>query len=108
MRGRTAGLAVALIGLTPLIVRGDGLTSDEPPVSEGVGVQQAPTFAGKIVLFGAYRTPGANASIMAVRPDMTALETLLELKQGEVVSGGRVAPDGRRLAFSLSRRDDLM
>jgi dipeptidyl aminopeptidase/acylaminoacyl peptidase len=106
MHSRTAGLAVALIGLVPLIVCGDGLTSDEPPESERAGVRQASTFAGKIVLFGAQRTPGANASIMAVRADMTDLETLLELKQGESVVGGRVAPDGRRLAFSLYRRDD--
>jgi len=41
-----------------------------------------------------------------VRSDGTGLETVLALSKGEVILAGRIAPDGRRLAFSLWNRDE--
>src|SRR5207248_1050648 len=60
------------------------------------------TFRGKIILFGS--APAGEervAMIQAVNPDGTALETVLELKGGSLILAGRVAPDGRRLAYSV-------
>lgn len=40
---------------------------------------------------------------MAIRPDGTGLETLLELKEEGWISGGRVAPNGKRVAYNVLR-----
>jgi hypothetical protein len=71
----------------------------------GPGSADAPApFRGKIVLFGAKESFASDVwRIQSLRPDGAGLETILELKlqnKGRVVTG-RVAPDGRSLAYSV-------
>jgi Tol biopolymer transport system component len=40
-----------------------------------------------------------------MQPDGSGLETVLELRDGQGISAGRVAPDGRRLALGVSQGD---
>jgi hypothetical protein len=51
------------------------------------------TFRGRIILFGRL--------IQAIQPDGTGLELIHELRKDQSIVAGRVAPDGRRLAFSV-------
>jgi Tol biopolymer transport system component len=65
------------------------------------------TFRGKVVLFGCRLRHGNDGlSIIAMRPDGSNMETILELPDGDTIRDvqGRVAPDGRRLAFSVARK----
>jgi dipeptidyl aminopeptidase/acylaminoacyl peptidase len=69
------------------------------------------TFRGKIILFGTVHLDDlATPRIEAINPDGTGLETIVTLNKGEGIYGGRVSPDGSRLAFSLlhERGDDTL
>jgi RNA polymerase sigma factor (sigma-70 family) len=64
----------------------------------------AGTFRGKLLLFGcSWNGHPLGSLILAMNGDGTGLETVIELKKGEGIVAGRIAPDGRRLAFSLQR-----
>ena len=52
-------------------------------------------FRGRLILFG-------GTELLAVRPDGTGLETLHELGKGQSLLVGRVSPDGRRIALSIT------
>jgi len=73
--------------------------------------KQLDTFRGMILLFGAQRlrdVPPASESaagrsgVLAMRPDGTGLEVIVEPKTGEWIGAGRISPDGRRLAFNAN------
>jgi tetratricopeptide (TPR) repeat protein len=63
------------------------------------------TFRGKLLLFGCSWDGHPRGSlILAMEANGTGLETVIELKEGQSIAAGRIAPDGRRLAFSVARK----
>ena len=91
--------AWALVGVAEEIIKRDK--------ARKAGATPRPaSFRGKIVLFGSRLGHGHDGLlILAMRPDGSDIETILELPDGDGVRDvqGRVAPDGRRLAFSVAR-----
>ena len=61
----------------------------------------ADSFRGKIILFGVQRPKEAISGILAMDSDGTGQETVLEPTEGAWVVGGRVAPNGQRIAYGL-------
>lgn len=60
------------------------------------------SFAGMIILFGcSYRGDAGTVTIQSLHPEKRSLETVLQLKDGRSILAGRMAPDGRRLAYSV-------
>lgn len=77
--------------------------SQAAPKAIAVPSQPLQTFRGKLILFGCSRPgdPSVNR-IVALSADGSALESILELKDGQRIMAGRISPDGRYLAFSVS------
>ncbi len=74
-----------------------------PPIAEPAGPIE--TFRSKVVLFGVQRSVGAReARIERMNPDGTGMESILTLDAGQLIAGGRVAPDGQHLAYSVTRQ----
>jgi hypothetical protein len=70
------------------------------PVDDETIASDAPSFCGKLVLFGAQREPrkSGTVEILTMNPDGSGVES--HLKLGDVGRmTGRISPDGRRLAF---------
>jgi Tol biopolymer transport system component len=61
------------------------------------------TFRGKLLLFGCGWRGHPGYLILAMEPDGTGLETIIELENVQSIVAGRIAPDGRRLTFSVVR-----
>jgi Tol biopolymer transport system component len=70
----------------------------------GAAAGSAPAaFVGKVVLFGTHAPDMPQPSlIQTINPDGTDLTTVFEWRDGSI-TGGRVSPDGRLLAFSVRR-----
>jgi Tol biopolymer transport system component len=110
MRLPQARLPIALIGLAFATAASSEaqvpVGTTEGLASQGSGTKQDETFRGRLVLFGAERYAGSNRSIATMRPDGTGLETVLALSRGDMILAGRIAPDGRRLAFSVLKSSE--
>ena len=78
----------------------------QEPAQKPKSLSHGTSFRGKIVLFGCTcKGHSSGSQIIAMQPDGSRLETIIELPEGEDVRSGRVSPDGRRLAFSMSQGD---
>jgi len=74
--------------------------------SQESGQNEPDSFRGKLVLFGVQRTVKDDPTgrcILSLLPDGEDWQTILELKKSERIVAGRVAPNGRSLAFSVQR-----
>jgi Tol biopolymer transport system component len=61
------------------------------------------SFRGKLVLFGTRRHGDPKTRIEMMDADGTGSKTVLTFDEGQSVSWGRIAPDGKRLAFTTAR-----
>ncbi len=77
------GASLGLLGLSP-------------------GQADEPAFRGKIVLFGVQREGDMRTSLMMMNRDGSGLETLFTVEDDRrSITGGRVAPDSRSIAFTV-------
>jgi RNA polymerase sigma factor (sigma-70 family) len=114
--GCVVALAVVWLGLSSVVGQTD------PPKAKPLDakVQKPGRFTGKLVLFGVQGGPGAKdgQQIVALDPtvftadgvDTDALakktEVVFTAPAGNVITAGRVSPDGRALAFNTTAADD--
>jgi len=78
-----------------------------PPVADETRLSDAPSFRGKLVLFGAQRVPqkSGTVEILLMNPDGSGVESHLKLDDDVARMTGRISPDGRRLAFGTISGD---
>src|SRR4051794_34495511 len=69
--------------------------------AQGADQGGAYSFRGGIVLFGCRRPDASGSGILAIARDGTGMETILRPTVRAWVVGGRIAPDGRRLGYSV-------
>jgi hypothetical protein len=76
------------------------------PVDDKTIAPGAPSFCGKLVLFGAQREPrkSGTVEILTMNPDGSGVESLVKLDDVGRMTG-RISPDGRRLAFGTKSGD---